>query len=156
MKSFLEFLGLIKKINLTIEIEKSEFIKCLKQKVKPNGLIFLDVLDNDRKEFYGNVNSEKFWLRKSRQLFSESTFASACGVMKDSKNKTSLKIKIIGWNWFIIVWTLVMSFVLWNILVANFILPILIILILYIILFFKIRKGVSKFEKYLISEINKF
>lgn len=156
MNDILKILGVIKKIDLTIEIEKSDFIKYLSQKVKPNGLIFLDVLDNDKKEFYGNVSSERFWLRESSKGFSKSPFASARGIIKDSENKTSLDIKIIGWNWFILFWLLCTSFIFGNILIEKLIIPVVMILVMYLILLFKIRKGVKKLELYLISEFNKF
>ncbi|WP_179019147.1 hypothetical protein [Winogradskyella forsetii] len=162
MNRILETFGLKKHLNLTIKMDKSEFIKFLETKVKPNRIFFFDIFDNEQKEFYGNVNNEKFWLRKSDRFFPKSPFASAEGIIKSSSNKTELDIKLIGWNWFILFWFLFMTLIFglgfndairsnsYGILIVFG--PILLMFYLFVIL--KIRKGVKKLEHYLKSELN--
>ena len=161
MNRILGTFGLQKHLNLTIKMEKSEFIKFLELKVKPNRLFFFDIFDSDQKEFYGNVNNEKFWLRKSDRFFPKSPFASAEGIIKSSSDKTELEIKLIGWNWFILLWFLVMTLIFglgfndairtnsYGILIVFG--PIFVLFYLFGIL--KIRKGIKKLEHYLIYEL---
>ncbi len=161
MNRILETFGLKKQLNLTIKMDKSEFIKFLEPKVKPNRLFFFDIFDNEQKEFYGNVNNEKFWLRKSDRFFPKSPFARAEGIIKSSSDKTELEIKLIGWNWFILLWFLFMTLIFglgfndairtnsYGILIVFG--PILLMFYLFGIL--KIRKGVKKLEHYLKSEL---
>jgi len=162
MSGLLETFGLKKHLNLTLKMEKTEFIKFLEQKVKPNRLFFFDIFDSEQKEFYGKINSEKFWLRKkSQSLFPESPFASAEGKIKSSYDKTELEVKIIGWNWFVLFWltgmTLVFGLSLNDIVrtesygVLIFFLPV--FLILYFLGTFKMRKGVKKLEHYIKTEL---
>ena len=56
MSGLLETFGLKKHLNLTLKMEKTEFIKFLEQKVKPNRLFFFDIFDSEQKEFYGKIN----------------------------------------------------------------------------------------------------
>src|SRR5690606_19797901 len=93
-------------------MEKSKCIEFLQNKIKPNRLFFFDVFDQERKEFYGKLSIDKFWIRrKCPSLFPESPFASAKGKIINSSDKTELEIKIIGWNWFVIFWLLAMTLV---------------------------------------------
>ena len=162
MSGILETFGLKKHLNLTIKMEKAEFIKFLELKVKPNRLFFFDIFDSEQKEFYGKLSLEKFWLRKkSQSLFPESPFASAEGKIKSSSDKSELEVKIIGWNWFVIFWllgmTLIFGLSLNDIIrtesygVLIFFAPV--FLILYSLGIFKMKKGVKKLEHHIITEL---
>lgn len=162
MSGILETFGLKKHLNLTINMEKSEFINFLELKVKPNRLFFFDIFVGEQREFYGKIILEKFWLRKkSQSLFPESPFASAEGKIKSSCDKTMVEVKIIGWNWFVIFWllgvTLVFALLLNEIIrtesygVLLLFTPV--FLIIYFLGLFNMRKGVKKLELYIITEL---
>lgn len=158
----LETFGLTKTFNLTIDMEKSDFIKFLQQKIKPNRLFFFDIFDQEQIEFYGNLNSESFWLRKkSQSLFPESPFASAEGKINISSTSTELEIKLIGWNWFVVIWffgmTLVFGLTLNDIIntesygVLIIFLPV--YFFLYLLVIYNTKKGMLQLEYFLIANI---
>jgi len=160
MNKFLNNLGLIKDIEMTFDVEKSEFVKNLKKKIKPNRTIFLDIFNSEEVAFYGNVNQDKFWIR-SAKLSGKNPFADAKGSINRLGNQTLCKITIKGFNHFFIVWLLTLLFIfalsfrditngdsliLLFVFFSFFIIPL-------IFMFFKIRQGVKYFEKYLRSEL---
>ena len=163
MSRILETFGLKKHLNLTVKMEKSEFINFLESKVKPNRLFFFDIFDVKQKEYYGTVNKEDFWLRIGTKSITGGSFANADGKMKSHLDKTELNIKIIGWNWFIILWFLVMSLIFGlalNDIIKDNSYGILIVfgpifLIFYLIGIYKIRSGVKKFERQLMTQLEK-
>jgi hypothetical protein len=162
MKRILETFGLKKHLNLTLKMEKSEFIKALELKVKPNRLFFFDVFDSEQKEFYGNVNKENFWLRIGTKSITGGSFASVNGQMKSSSDETELNIKITGWNWFILLWflgiSLIFGLAFYDAIKTNSF-GILVVfgpmfLIFYLVGIIKIRNGVKRCERFLTSELN--
>ena len=162
MSGILETLGLKKQLYLTINMEKSEFTKVLQSKLKPNRFFLFDILDGEKKEFYGKLGLDKFWIRKkSQKIFPESPFASARGKIKKTSNKTELEMIIIGWNWFVIFWlsgiTLILGLTL-NDIIRTKSYSILIILVpLFLILYslgiYKMKKGVKKLQNHIINEL---
>ena len=163
MSGILETFKLKKHLNLTVKMEKTEFVNFLESKVKPNKLFFFDIFDGEQKEYYGTVNKDDFWLRIGAKSITEGSFASANGKMKSHLDKTELSIKIIGWNWFILLWFLVMSLIIClalNDIIKGNSYGILIVfgpifLIFYLIGFYKIRNGVKSFELQLMNELKK-
>ena len=163
MSGILDTFGLKKNLNLTVNIEKSEFIKFLESKVKPNRLIFLDFLDSEQKEFYGTISENDFWIRKADRFNPKSGFASASGIIKTESNKTILEIKIKGWNWFILLWLAFLTLMIGLILkttIQNGSYGIFVVfgplfLIFYFFAFYKMRQGVKRFKKFLTAELNK-
>ena len=162
MSGILETFGLTKNLKLTVDMEKSKFIEFLQKKIKPNSLFFFDIFDIKQKEFYGNVNEEFFWLRVGAKSIRGGSFANAHGKMKSYSNKTELNIKITGWNWFILLWFLGISLIfglVLNDIIRTESFGILIVfgpifLFFYLIGIIKIRNGVRKLERFLISELN--
>ncbi|WP_299365914.1 hypothetical protein [Winogradskyella sp.] len=151
-----------KHLNWTLKKNKSDFIKMLETKVKPNRLFFFDIFDSEQKEFYGIVNENDFWLRKSDRLIPNCPWASATGIMKTESNKTTIELKIKGWNWFIILWicfmTIIFGLALSDVIKTNqfgiLVVFAPIFLMFYLFALFKMRQGVKRFEKYLKAELN--
>lgn len=162
MGRILEFFGFEKHFSLNLKTKKSEFIEFLEMKVKPNNLFFFDIFDSN-KEFYGKVNESDFWLRKPSGFYSKFHFASASGIIDESTDGTQLKIKIIGWNWFVLlmlfVITLIVGLSVKDIIKTDqygiliFFGPI--FLFFYLIMIFQIRQGVKNFKNHLITELFK-
>jgi hypothetical protein len=161
MSRVLETFGLKKHLDLTIKMEKSEFIKFLELKVRPNRLFFFDLLDSEQKEFYGTINENNFWLRKADRFIPKCPWANATGLITGESNKTVLKLKIKGWNWFILVWLVLLTMMIGlivNTTIQNGSYGIFVVfgpvfLILYLFAFFKMRQGVKRFKNYLTTEL---
>lgn len=162
MSRILEDFGLKKRLNLTIKVDKSDFVKMLESKVKPNRLFFFDKLDNKQRKFYGTVNENGFWLRKADRSIPNCPWASATGIIKKVSNQTIIELEIKGWNWFTIVWlsfmTLIFGLALSDALQTNSFGIIIvfgpIFLSFYLFAIFTIRRGVRRFKRYLTTELN--
>lgn len=160
MSRFLEAFGLKKHVSFTVNMEKSKFIELLNQKVKPNDIFFLDILDSDQKEFYGLVNENDFWLRKAERL-SKNPYTRAFGTVKNTLGKTEINIKITTSHWVIILYFIALtSFVVLviseSIKSKTFSLLIVfgpVFLIFYLFAFYKLRSGIKKLENYILTEL---
>ena len=164
MSQILKFLGLKKELKITLDSGKTEFISFMEKDMKPDQLFFFDIFDVNQKKYYGKIDHNGFKLRRSNgSLFPESQFTKVVGKISGGENNTELDISLIGWNWFIVLFMLVMGLIFG--LALNDILStksygVLIMLIPVFLVFllvpiFKMRKGVKRFEKYLKTELTK-
>ena len=93
-----------------------------------------------------------------------SLFSKATGRITGGPHNTVLDISIVGWNWFSLIFLIVISLIfglaLIDIITNNSysILIMLIPMFLFFIIFptVKMRNGLKRFEEYLLSDIKKF
>ena len=74
-------------------MDNSNFLDFLQKKVEPNRIFILDVFGKGEKQFYGNVNNDKFLLRLNGQISSKAPFARAKGRINSTSNRTEIELK---------------------------------------------------------------
>lgn len=161
MDKLLSILGLKKSFQIKLDIEKTEFVEHIGEDIKPNQLFLFDMFDTNQKKYYGNIDQNGFMLRSSRRSSSKSSFSRAFGTINRERDKVNLDVFIVGWNWFILIFMVIMFLILGlaiNDLIAcetygALIMFIPVFLFFILVPVFKMRKGVKRFEKYLIADL---
>ena len=161
MDKILYILSIKKRIKIKLDVNNEEFIELIKKDIKPEQSIFLDIFDNDKKKFYGKINGNEFKIRLCEGVFRKTGFASAHGKILGTNKKTELEISLLGWNWFISLWSFGMlifiGFLIYDIIthIGYGGLIIIVPFLLFFISLFLIMMnyGIKQLEKYLIAEL---
>ena len=85
-------------MNISLKNEKVDFINNLKNDIKPDQLFFFDFFDNQPNKYYGTISDSEFKIRPCYEY----SFAQAHGIIKN--NGSEIEVKIIGYNWFSILY----------------------------------------------------
>ena len=100
MKDFLKKIKLIDHVIFELNCTKSDFIKKFNQNVEYSNLNFtpfesFEAFSSSRFEYKGNINSQRFQIRKKRKLFDgQQTFATATGSFVENIDQLIIKAEI--------------------------------------------------------------
>ena len=157
MNRIINFFGLTKNLNFSLKNEKANFINEFKKDIKPDRIIFLDFFDNNPNKYYGNISDSEFKIRPGYEY----SFAQARGIIKNDTSE--IIIRILGYNWFSILYLIVIVGLgcgaLFDLIKnENYgVFPIILILtILTLFFYFKLKRGIKLFEKTLESDLKKY
>ncbi len=147
----------MKSINISFSEDKIDFVNNFKKDVKPNQFLFFDFFDSKPKRYYGHITNLEFKIRSGQ----EPLFARAHGIINEDNSE--IKICVLGYNWFSLLWLLIMISVFCAALidflknedygVFSFLILVLILILLF---YYKLKSGIKSFIKTLEIDLKRY
>jgi hypothetical protein len=101
MNDYLKKINLAQEINIELQISKSDFTKKFRENVDESNLGFepFEVFTSSKNEYKGNIENNRFELKKRRKLFDTNySFAKATGIFVQETDKLIIKTLISGFQ----------------------------------------------------------
>jgi hypothetical protein len=101
MINFSRQINLVKDLNFTLNVSKTDFIKKFRENVDQSNLSFdpFEAFQSSSNHYKGNVYNNNFELEKRKKLFDTNySFAKATGILTEENEQLDIKIVINGFR----------------------------------------------------------